>query len=91
MHRQQFEKDKQNVDVAPRGKISADAHAPRCQYYRSNHRLGKIVAYQTDPPPIPILKVAINYCFKVESPKYFIVAKDQHLHIILNIHQAQIV
>ena len=25
MHRQQFEKDKQNVDVAPPGKISADA------------------------------------------------------------------
>jgi len=27
LHRQQFEKDKQNVDVAPPGKFSADALA----------------------------------------------------------------
>jgi len=33
LHRQQAEKDKQNVDVAHPGKISADAHARGLRYY----------------------------------------------------------
>ena len=32
LHRQQSEKDKQNIGVAPPGKISADAHARSCTY-----------------------------------------------------------
>jgi len=42
LHRQQFEKDKQNVDVSLPGKISADAHDEGyCRYQWQTRHLAR--------------------------------------------------
>jgi len=44
LHREQPEKDKQNVDIAPQGKISADAHGNKyflAHYLSNSSKSGK--------------------------------------------------